>query len=69
MTKDKHRQVGLSKSELAARAKWLIDTRKVPMEPTALARYLADLVATLIDENNARIAASLGAGDDDKPQH
>lgn len=69
MTKDKHRQVGLSKRELESRVKWILDTRKVPMEPHALARYLGDLVASLIDQNNQAIAASLGAGDDDKPQH
>jgi len=65
MTDDKHRDIGLTKRELEREVQWMM--RRLPANPHELARLLAQVVVTLIDKNNAAIAAALRAHDDDKP--
>ena len=53
-------QTGLTRRELERELAWLL--RRVPDDPRALVRLLADAVVTLIDKNNAALAR---AGDRD----
>jgi hypothetical protein len=58
------RKVGLSRREL----EWALEgmMRQLPGEPQALARHLGAVVVSLIEQNNAAIAAALpGPGEDE----
>ncbi|MBP8810341.1 MAG: hypothetical protein KBG48_22950 [Kofleriaceae bacterium] len=64
-SEDKHHQVGLSRRKLEDELRWML--RHPPADSAALIKLLGQVIVTLIDKNNAAIAASLGAGDDDQP--
>lgn len=63
-SEDKHQQVGLSRRKLEDELRWML--RHPPADSASLIKLLGQVIVTLIDKNNAAIAASLGA-DDDQP--
>ena len=46
--------VGLSRRELERELAWQL--RRIPTDPTELAKFVEQLVVTLIDKNNAALA-------------
>ena len=56
------KHLGLTRHELERELAWLL--RRPPMDPQELVKLFGQVIVTLIDKNNAAIAAALAADDD-----
>jgi hypothetical protein len=65
MSDDRQHDVGLTRRELEREMHWLI--RRLPDDPAAFARLMAEAVVTLIAKNNAALARCIDREDDGKP--